>query len=337
MKIKNIAKFILYCISIILTIIYILYRIIYTLPTKLGAVSMVFAIIVLFVEIWESIDFFIYFINILSVNKKTPKIPQLSDDIDYPDIDIFIATYNEGQNVLKRTIDACLDLQYPDKDKLHIYICDDGDRREIENLANSLGINYISRSNNKDSKAGNYNNAITKTHSAYIATFDADMAPTPDFLMKTLPFFLANKKEKIGFVQLPQSFINPDIFQYRFRLEDKLPFEQEYFYHSIQIAKNSTNSAVYCGTNTLFNRQALIDAGGFATGTLTEDIATGMLIESKGYKCIATSDIGAYGISVEDFNGFAKQRSRWASGCIQTLKKYKILTIKGLTFRQKNT
>ena len=298
MKLKNIAKFILYFLSILLTIGYIIYRIFFTLPTKLGIVSMIFAIIVLFVEIWESIDFFIYFLNILSVNIKTPKIPKLENNTVYPDIDIFIATYNEGQNILKRTIDACLNLEYPEKEKLHIYICDDGNRREIENLAKSMAINYISRSSNKDSKAGNYNNAVSKTNSPYIATFDADMAPTPDFLMKTLPFFIKNSKEKIGFVQLPQSFINPDIFQYRFRLEDKLPFEQEYFYHSIQLAKNATNSAIYCGTNTLFNRQAIIDANGFATGTLTEDIATGMLIESKGYKCIALPDVGAYGISV---------------------------------------
>lgn len=335
MKSKNISKFILYCVSIILTIIYIFYRIFFTIPTKLGIVSIVFALIVLLVEIWESIDFFIYFLNILSVNKKSPKIPVIKANINFPDIDILIATYNEDQNILKRTIRACLELDYPEKDKLHIYLCDDGNRREIETLAKNMKINYISRSNNKDSKAGNYNHALKKISSPYIATFDADMAPTHDFLMKTLPFFIKNENEKIGFVQLPQSFINPDIFQYRFKLENQLPFEQDYFYHYIQIAKNETNSAIYCGTNTLFSRQALLDVNGFATGTLTEDIATGMLIESKGYKCIALPDIGAYGISVNDFYGFAKQRSRWASGCIQTLKKYKILTCKGLSFRQK--
>lgn len=44
---------------------------------------------------------------------------------------------------------------------------------------------------------------------------------------------------------------------------------------------------------------------------------------------------GAYGISVEDFDGFAKQRSRWARGCVQMSKKYKISRLKGLTIRQK--
>ena len=56
-------------------------------------------------------------------------------------------------------------------------------------------------------------------------------------------------------------------------------------------------------------------------GTLSEDIATGMLIESKGYKCIAINDIEAYGLSTNDVDAFVKQRSRWARGCIQMLKK----------------
>ena len=60
-----------------------------------------------------------------------------------------------------------------------------------------------------------------------------------------------------------------------------------------------------------------------------------MIIESKGYKGIALNKIGAYGICVNDFSAFAKQRTRWARGCIQMLKKYKILTIKGLSIRQK--
>ena len=81
-------------------------------------------------------------------------------------------------------------------------------------------------------------------------------------------------------------------------MQNKIPFEQDYFYHSIQIAKNKTNSVVYCGTNALFSRQSLKDANGFATGTLSEDIATGMIIESKGYKGIALNKIGAYGICV---------------------------------------
>ena len=120
-----------------------------------------------------------------------------------------------------------------------------------------------------------------------------------------------------------------------YKLTNKIPFEQDYFYHSIQIAKNATNSAICCGTNVLFSRKALDDCNGFATNTISEDIATGMLIEANGYKCIALNNVEAYGLAPNDLTAFLKQRSRWARGCIQILKNYKIIGNKGLSFRQK--
>ena len=347
MKQKNIFKFIFYTITIILSFIYIVFRTFYTLPLGLGAFALCVSIIVLLIEIWEFFDFFVYYLNILIVNKKSPKIPDLNNIFEYPDIDVLIATLNEHESLLENTILACKNMKYPDKSKVHIYVCDDGNRANIKKLSEKLDVNYISRLSNKNAKAGNYNHALYLISSPYVATFDADMAPTENFLLTTLPFFFdtsttnykkntSNQKSKgIGFVQLPQSFINPDIFQYRFHLANKIPFEQDYFYHSIQIGKNVTNSAVCCGTNTLFSRKALDDCGGFALNTISEDIATGMIIESKGYKCLALDNVEAYGIAANDLTGFVKQRTRWARGCIQILKKYKIMGNNGLSFRQK--
>lgn len=335
MKQKNFLKKFIYLITFIFTIIYIVYRLIFTLPVHLGITSLILAVIVLLTEIWESVDFFIYYSNILRTDRKSPQIPVIQNSEDYPDVDIFIATLNEYESLLENTITACKNLKYPDKNKIHIYLCDDGNRANIKNLANKMKINYITRLTNKNAKAGNYNNALQYTNSPYIAFFDADMAPTPDFLYVTMPFFVKNSNKKIGFVQLPQSFKNPDIFQYRFHLENDLPFEQEYFYDSLQIAKNATNSTVFCGTNAVVSRKALEDIHGFATETISEDIATGMLIENEGYQGIALNNIATYGNSVEDFTGFAKQRSRWARGCIQMSKKYKIFKLKGLSLKQK--
>lgn len=334
MKQKNLFKFIFYTLTILLTFTYIIYRIFFTIPTTLGIIALISSILVLFIEIWESLDFFAYYLNILCVKKTSPKIPDLSNITQYPDIDVLIATINEHESLLKNTITACKNMSYPDKSKIHIYICDDGNRANIKKLAENLGVNYLSRITNKNAKAGNYNHALNHITSPFVATFDADMAPTPNFLLTTLPFFFTGTDE-IGFVQLPQSFNNPDIFQLRFKLENKIPFEQDYFYHSIQIAKNTTNSAIYCGTNALFSRKALNSCNGFATGTISEDIATGMMIESKGYKCLALNNVEAYGTAVNDLSGFVKQRSRWARGCVQILKKYNILKNKGLSFKQK--
>lgn len=328
-------KYIFYTIVLLFSIFYIIFRIFFTLPINLGIISVFFSILVLLVELWDFADFFVYYLNVLCINKKSPKIPVLDDFTEVPHIDILIATINEPESIIENTILACKNLKYPETSKLHIYVCDDGNRNNIKKLASNLNVNYLTRKSNANAKAGNYNNALKRINSPYVATFDADMAPSPDFLMTTLPFFIKNSSEKIGFVQLPQSFINPDIFQYRLGLENKIPFEQDYFYHNIQLANNKTNSVVCCGTNTLFARSALDCVNGFSIGTVSEDIATGMMIESKGFKCIALDNIAAYGIAVNDVDNFIKQRSRWARGCIQIFKKFKILTNKNLSFRQK--
>ncbi len=120
-------------------------------------------------------------------------------------------------------------MEYPDKSKVHIYLLDDGNRQEVQELAQRMGVGYITREEHLHAKAGNLNNALQHTHSPLVATFDADMIPLSDFLLKTVPYFLLPEYEyinnqwqrrekkksiKIGFIQSPQCFYNPDLFQY---------------------------------------------------------------------------------------------------------------------------
>ena len=324
-------KIVLYLLTFITTILYIVYRIFFTIPMD-NLINIIFAILVLLVEIIDAVFFSFYVFNILIYKKESPKIPKINKK-DYPDVDIFIATINESEELLKKTIIACKNMDYSDKKKVHIYVCDDGRRSEIKDLCKELKINYLDRDSNKDAKAGNYNNAIKKTKSPYIAMFDADMCPSKKFLLKTIPFFI--KEDKVGFVQLPQSFIGLDFFQSKFKLINKIPFEQDYFYHQIQMAKNNTNSVVCCGTNMVMSRKALEDTDGFATKTITEDIATGMLIEAAGYKAIAIPDDEVFGMNVISTESLIKQRSRWCRGCIQIFKNYKIFRNNNLSIRQK--
>ena len=331
MKRENIYKQTIYILAFITTFIYIFYRLFYTIPTD-NIVSLVLGILVVIVEVVDAIFFSFYVFNILVFKKDSPRIPKINNK-DYPDVDVFIATINEKKELLEKTIKSCIEMKYPDKKKVHIYICDDGNREEIKLLCKELNVNYINRENNKNAKAGNYNNALNKTKSPYIAMFDADMCPSNDFLLKTIPFFV--KEYKLGFIQLPQSFNELDYFQSKFKLLNKIPFEQDYFYHQIQMAKNKTNSVVCCGTNMVMSRKALEDIGGFATETITEDIATGMLIEAAGYKGIAIADDEVFGLNVTSTESLIKQRSRWCRGCIQIFKNYKILRNKKLSIRQK--
>ena len=319
---------------IILTIafssVYITWRIVKTIPLQYGALSTICGVILLLVELIGFFEMLVHFIQLSNIS--VPE-PSKADPSEYPDVDVFISTYNEPPELLYKTINACLHMDYPDKSKVHIYLCDDGHREEMGVLAKQMGVTHLVRDTHQFAKAGNLNHALSVTKSPYIVTFDADMMPKHDFLTACIPYFLG--KEEIGFLQTPQTFYNPDLFQYNLYSEDRFPNEQDYFYRNVQVMRNASNTVIYGGTNTILSRKALEDIGGFYTGVITEDFATGMMIQSKGYKCYAINESYACGLAPEDLKSLIKQRQRWARGCIQTGRKIHLLFVKGLSIRQK--
>ena len=136
-------------------------------------------------------------------------------------------------------------------------------------------------------------------------------------------------------LQTPQSFYDPDVFQHALYSENRAPNEQDFFYRTIEPAKTSTNSVIYGGSNTVLSRKALEDVGGFYTGSITEDFATGLLIESKGYVSLALPEPLASGQTPHTFKEHIRQRTRWAHGVIVTGKKLKLWRRKDLTLPQK--
>lgn len=318
--------------TIAATIIYLIWRIFYTLPFGHGAWAMGFGIVLLIAEITGLFEQIVHYYGMSE--KKIPNKPkQVSGE--YPSVDVFIATYNESTELLYKTVNGCVNMEYPTKEKLHIYLCDDGNREEVKRLAEQFQIGYLTRNDHEGAKAGNLNNALAHTSGELIVTLDADMIPMSDFLMASVPYFMNEEEEKLGFVQMPQCFYNLDLFQYNLYAEENIPNEQDYFYMDIQLAKNKSNSVIYGGSNTVISRAALEEIGGFVTNVITEDFATGMLIQSKGYRCIAVDDVHASGLSPEDLDSLVKQRKRWARGCIQTGRKLNIFFKRGLTLGQK--
>ena len=81
---------------------------------------------------------------------------------------------DEPLDVLYKTANGCKHMKYPDKNKIHTWFCDDGNRESVKELAEQMGIGYQGLANNKLAKAGNLNNALSKTSGALVATFDAE-------------------------------------------------------------------------------------------------------------------------------------------------------------------
>lgn len=322
------------------SVIYILWRLFFTLPLHAGIVSLVAGIALFVAEFISMLEAVIHYICMSK--DKAPEFPVISES-DYPHVDVLIATHSEEPELLFKTINGCKHMDYPDPSKVHIYLCDDNDRPEMAKLAQKMGVGYFGLSGNKLAKAGNLNNALSKTDSPLVVTFDSDMIPRSSFLMKTVPYFFLpemiledgvwrkrteeelDPDYKIGFVQTPQSFYNPDLFQFNFFAENNIPNEQDYFFKEVNVGRNSSNSAIYAGSNTLISRRALEEVGGIRTKTITEDFATGIDIQAKGYTCFAIDEVLASGLAPDDFPNLLKQRQRWGRGCVQTIRSARFL------------
>ncbi len=324
------------------TIVYLLWRTFCTVPLDNGFISAFAGIALLVVEIIGMLEAFVHYYNMHKIeNYPVPEAPLE----EYPDVDVFIATYNEPTELLYKTVNGCVHMDYPDKSKVHIYICDDGRREEVRQLAREFNVGYLDREDNEGAKAGNLNHALSMTDSPLIATFDADMIPQHDFLIDTVAYFVAQEiknreleeedRVKLGFIQTPQSFYNPDLFQFNLFSESRIPNEQDYFYKDVQVARNRSNCVIYGGSNTLISREALEEVGGFFTRSITEDFATGIKIQEKGYVCYAVNKVLASGLSPTELKSLINQRIRWGRGCIQTGRRVHICLSRHLSLAQK--
>ena len=333
----NKKDMLLFGITVALMLVYLLWRLFFTLPLDQGIPQMVFAIVLLLAESVTTMTTFELYWRKLKADSGVLAMPHIPPAA-YPDVDVIIATHNEPTEVLYKTASACTFMDYPDKRRVHVYFADDGCRAEVEELARRLGVGYIRCEGNKHAKSGNLNNALAHTSSPLIATFDADMIPRRTFLMDTVPYFALpdyirdddtgawrlrtederDPKLKIGLIQTPQSFYNLDLFQFNLYAEDKIPNEQDFFSREVNQMRNSSNACAYTGSNALISRAGMEEIGGFPYHTITEDFETSVRLQMAGYVTYATDKVEAHGLSTTDVRSMMKQRIRWARGVIQS-------------------
>ena len=324
------------------SLVYLFWRCTFSVPTTAGWLAIAGNLILLVVECFGFVESVIHYWSMMDL--RAHPLPQISDDA-YPDVDIFIATYNEPVDLLRRTINGCTHLRYPDPSKVHVWVCDDNRRPEMRELAERMGVGYFDRPDNKGAKAGNLNHALSLTSAPYVVTLDADMIVRSDFLLKTIPYFVdaeqrnaslpEDERLPLGLLQTPQCFYDPDVFQHALYSETRATNEQDFFYRTVEVARTSTNSVIYGGSNTVLSRAALEAIGGFYTESITEDFATGLLIESAGFVSLATPEPLASGRTPHTFKEHIQQRTRWARGVIVTARKLGIMRRRNLSAAQK--
>ncbi|HJR28612.1 MAG TPA: glycosyltransferase, partial [Pseudomonas sp.] len=224
---------------------------------------------------------------------------------EWPTVDVFIPTYNEALGIVKLVVLAAQAIDWPEG-KLRVHVLDDGRREEFKAFCQKIGVNYITRDNNQHAKAGNLNEALKVTDGEFIAVFDADHVPTRSFLQITMGWFL--KDPNLALLQTPHFFYSPDPFEKNLDTFRSVPNEGELFYGLVQDGNDLWNAAFFCGSCAVIRRTHLLEVGGIATETVTEDAHTALKLNRRGFNTAYLAIPQAAGLATESLSRHISQR-----------------------------
>ena len=231
----------------------------------------------------------------------------------YPSVDVFLPSAGESLAILENTYEHVSKLDWPGR--LTVYVLDDSARDSVAALANRYGFVYATRPNRGElKKAGNLKFGFEISNGELIHVFDADFAPRADMTRELAPYF---DDQHVGIVQSPQFFdVQMDHFNW---LQRAAGATQELFYRWIQPARDAVDAAICVGTNAVYRRKALLDAGGFAQIGHSEDVHTGVNVAKAGYRTRYIPVNLAKGVCPDNFDGFTNQQYRWCTGSMSLL------------------
>ena len=329
---------------------YIWWRTFHTLPVDGDGLSLFISIMLYLAELQATVVYFLGMFVYVFPKKRDPTPLSLKHGSP-PTVDVFIPTFNEPTALIKTTLLAATNLDYP-SNKLNIYLLDDGgttQKREqvdseaaaqaqtrhtsLQQLCQDVGVHYLTRDKNNHAKAGNINDALKHTSGDLILILDCDHVPTVDFLQNTVAPFLEDAK--LYLVQTAHFLINDDPIEKNTGKPAHMPSESEMFYTNTMRGLDTWNAAFFCGSGAVLRRKHLEEIGGICTQTVTEDIETSVELHSLGYNSIYYHKPMLAGLQPETFAGFMTQRLRWAHGMLQVFMLKNPLFKKGLNLGQR--
>jgi len=249
--------------------------------------------------------------------------PVTADPAEWPTVTVQLPIYNE-MYVAGRLIDQVALLDYP-RDRLHVQVLDDStdETREIvaERVAHwradGLTIVHVRRPDRTGYKAGALRHGAELSTSQFLAIFDADFLPRPDFLRAAVPALLADPG--LAFVQTRWGHVNRG-YSLLTRLQ-ALAIDGHFGIE--QTGRWATgNWFNFNGTAGVWRREALDAAGGWHDDTLTEDLDLSYRAFLAGWRAGYLSDVESPAELPVSFAAFRRQQHRWARGSLECAAKH---------------
>jgi len=240
---------------------------------------------------------------------------------ELPRVTIQLPIFNE-QYVVDRLVDCVCKLEYPGE-KLEIQVLDDSTDETVEVARDvveryaALGhkISYYHRTNREGYKAGALDAGLKVANGEFVAIFDADFTPQPEWLLKVIHHFA---DPEIGMVQTRWTHLNRN---YSFLTEVEAILLDGHFVLEHGGRSRAGVFFNFNGTAGMWRRKAIDDAGGWEHDTLTEDTDLSYRSQLKGWKFRYLQDVECPAELPIEMTAFKTQQARWAKGLIQCAKK----------------
>ncbi|NOT38154.1 MAG: glycosyltransferase [Saprospiraceae bacterium] len=264
-------------------------------------------------------------LNLLKAYRKQKKnkkpLEPLQEEDHFPTVTIQLPIFNELY-VVDRLLDNITKIDYP-KDKLQIQVLDDSTDETVgqakikveEYRKQGFDIVHVHRTNRQGYKAGALKEGMLTAKGEFIAIFDADFLPEPDFLKKSLPYF---NHEKVGVVQTRWSHLNED-----YSLLTKLQAFQLNVHFTVEQAGRceAGHFLQFNGTAGIWRKTTIYDAGGWHSDTLTEDLDLSYRAQLNGWKINYIEDITCPSELPVEIYGYKSQQFRWMKGGAENTRK----------------
>lgn len=240
---------------------------------------------------------------------------------DLPNVTVQLPVFNERYTV-ERLINAAVRLDYP-REKLQIQVLDDStddtkglvERLVEQQRAQGINITHNHRSNRSGFKAGALNEGLKVATGEFVAIFDADFVPRPNWLMKAIPEF---QEAKLGCLQTRWGHLNSRYNS--FTRAQALGIDGHFIVEQTARSRNGL-FLNFNGTAGVWRRSCIDDAGGWQTDTLTEDLDLSYRAQLHGWQIGYLPDVVVPAELPAQVEAYKQQQFRWAKGSFQTVKK----------------
>jgi cellulose synthase/poly-beta-1,6-N-acetylglucosamine synthase-like glycosyltransferase len=241
-----------------------------------------------------------------------------------PAVCIQLPIYNE-KYVIRRLMAACSQMvKAYGIDQVRIMIIDDSQDETIrvvdevlkEYQTEGYKVDVLRRTNRRGFKAGALQAALDITAEEFIVVFDADFIPAEDFLCRTIPYFLSDSK--LGIIQSRWTHTNRDYNS----LTKAIAIGIDVHFLIEQTGRYASGCFQnFNGSGGVLRKKALLEAGGWQTDTLAEDLDASYRIQLRGYHFLYINDLQSPGEIPPTVPSFKKQQGRWANGSLRTARK----------------